>query len=355
MNPDIFFGGYQAYIKLMEGTVNAGYPIIIYLTDDNTDVFRYYQYHNPDTNIKPFAIYRKGETPIVGKNDIFIAYSCRDAYMANKLAQGSKFIFFIQEHETIFHRNDAIRFICASAYDLPHVPIFNSLSLRDYFSSQRQGIFAKDTSQTHYVFEHVTADIQAKERQADRKRKLIFYCRPEGHAERNLFEIGILAIKMALKRGYYRDWIIEGFGSLSGPHQYPLGYGQSIYIRRKMPLSEYEEYLQSADVGLSLMMAPHPGLVHFEMAKAGIITVVNTYLGRDENFFKTYSDCFIPVGANLDSIIDGLVSAIDKCDSDFDKSYKIKGTSWNEKFSAENLHRIYNNVNNTNELGAIYL
>ena len=46
-----------------------------------------------------------------------------------------------------------------------------------------------------------------------RPRRLLFYARPEPHAARNMFELGVLALSRALERGAFADgWELHGIG-----------------------------------------------------------------------------------------------------------------------------------------------
>src|SRR5262249_11051428 len=158
-----------------------------------------------------------------------------------------KFVFFIQEYEAIFHRHDAYGFVVASTYDNPHFAIFNSENLKNYFSQKTLGVFKakiRNTDESNqmtkssdfFVFEHVLPKAKLPDPESLRlkkKKKLIFYSRPEDHAERNLFEIGMIAIKRAIAKGHFRGWDIHGIGALSGGSLVDLGCGQNLILFEK--------------------------------------------------------------------------------------------------------------------------
>ena len=111
-----------------------------------------------------------------------------------------------------------------------------------------------------------------------RPRRLLFYARPEPHAARNMFELGVLALGRALERGAFAGgWELHGIGTVRvAPPDRPR--------RRRVPRAapargpgRLREVLREHDVGLALMYTPHPSLVPIEMASAGMLTVTNSF------------------------------------------------------------------------------
>lgn len=365
LNPDIFFGGYTAYINFIDNTIKNGYNIGIYVNNYNNNMIKYFIYHYPNSyickNLDKIAFYHNNNQEFVfNKNDIFVAYCCWDAILANHFTKSNstpnkKFIFFIQEYEPAFYKNDSIKFISAQSYTYPHFPIFNSELLKNYFKQNQIGIFSnsyinKYSNPSYSVFEHVIMTFQNEKIQhsvdSRNVKKLIFYARPEEHTERNLFEIGILAIKNAISKGHFKGWIFEGFGSLSGPYVVDLGFGQSMKIYPKISSDKYENFISNADVGLSLMYCPHPGLVHFEMLNAGLVVVLNTYENRTQEYFKNVPR-LIPVDLTIDEIVTGLIKAenlsINKEIRSLPSPYNSP-RKWDQIFNNNYLQNIFNSV-----------
>src|SRR5262249_32568699 len=133
------------------------------------------------------------------------------------------FAWLMQEYEPIFHEYSAEYAMVASAYHLPHYPIFNSTELKNYFQYRRLGIFAGDRQPSprrdFAVFEHVLTKLWAPTL-ADLKsrpsRTLIFYARPEVHAKRNLFPLALIALEeMAQEGNFVGPWQFHGVGALT--------------------------------------------------------------------------------------------------------------------------------------------
>ena len=331
INPDIFFGGYASVIHLMEAFLRSGYRIGMFLFEDAREAFKYYCYRRPRSvlaeqreAIDVFSAFDK-EPFRYGPNDIFIAYSAWQALWADAYAKNTtrkSFAFLVQEYEPVFHGHDSARFIVDMAYKLPHVAMFNSALLEKFFRHQRLGVFERDPgSQQFLTFEHVLTDVGLPARQALRKRatrKVLVYARPEAHAARNLLEICLIALRKAVAANLFgRRYEFIGIGALSGPQYVDLGMGHSLEILPKVDPDVYAKLLEHTDIGLSLMYAPHPSLIPFEMVNAGAVVITNTFSNRDSATLKARSPRLIPVDLTIDGIVGGLQRAV-RLAEDFD-------------------------------------
>jgi len=95
--------------------------------------------------------------------------------------------------------------------------------------------------------------------------------------------------------------------------------------------------LQTFDIGLSLMWAPHPGVFPFELANAGVVTVLNTFPGRDAEFLEGLSHNLVACEPTIDSIVEGLRRATGKI---HDAERRVAGrltwpTDWDEVFNTD--------------------
>ena len=351
LNPDIFFGGYAALIHLAEAFMRRGFPIGFFLFEDVTESFEYFCHRSPCSELAKrrdeialFSTFDKEPFPL-GFNDVLIAYSAWQALLAGDYAEHlacKNFGFLVQEHEAVFHSYDSMRFLVDSAYKRPHVAIFNSAILEKFFRQQRLGIFENDSRAKSFVtFEHVLTPIVPPGPRVLRERKtrrLIVYARPESHAARNLTEICLIALRKAIARNIFcQEFEFIGIGALSGPHVFDLGLGRTLEIRPKMDKEAYAELLQGADIGLSLMYAPHPSLIPFELANAGAIVVTNTFSNRSSADIRMRSPRMVPVELTIDAIVDGLqeaVSMLDDIELRTNPAHAIQSPgSWQEVFN----------------------
>jgi hypothetical protein len=328
LDSELMFGGYEAALAWMWRFYQAGYEVRVLITDDAKFSENYARYQLRQrgswSQLADAASFvnitqRYKRVPVRG-GDRFIAYSAWCAHWASELAKRSDcptIVFLIQEYEPVFHAHDSFRAVVEAAYRLPHIPLFNSRALAEYFRSHKLGAFggrAGDGEPVWYSFEHALTAVEKPTPQAlanRRGRKLIFYARPEAHAARNLFELGIVALREAVQRGIFdKQWVFSGIGALAREYTVSLGRGTQMLIAPKMAATEYGRILGDHDIGLSLMMAPHPSLVPFEMASAGLIVVTNNYDYRDKKFFASISANIISADADVESLVQALKTAV---------------------------------------------
>ena len=131
-------------------------------------------------------------------------------------------------------------------------------------------------------FENAITAVRPPARRVSQRspRRLLFYARPEPHAARNMFELGVLGLARALADGAFAgDWEFNGIGS-TRRGRVALGR-TSMRLLPRSDQSAYAELLRDHDVGLALMYTPHPSLVPIEMAAAGMVVVTNRFENKD--------------------------------------------------------------------------
>jgi hypothetical protein len=352
LNPDITFGGYHCVIELIKALVRRGHTVAVISCADRSNI-EYFQHRNGENSFGSAAENVRLvngcdlSSPIeVGVNDRFIAYSCWEAHLAHGLASLTnelRFALLAQEYEPAFHEHGSEHAILNAAYDLPHLPIFNSDSLRYFFEQGRLGLFGKRQSQglpEYIVIEHVRARVRAPTRESmarnGRSRRLVMYARPEPHAARNLFPLGILGLSRAIERGVLvGSWEMLGIGALSAGHRVQLPRGYELFLKPKMPIEEYALFIGGTDLGISLMYASHPGLVSFELAEAGVRVVTNTFSTRSSEYLRGISENLVPCDPTIEGIAEGIERAVSGLD---DTESRLRGAnipgprSWDEVF-----------------------
>jgi hypothetical protein len=137
-------------------------------------------------------------------------------------------------------------------------------------------------------------------------RRLLFYARPEPHAARNMFELGMLALERAVLAGTLTGWDLYGIGTVNTQERLTLGHGPSLELLPRHDQSSYAELLRAHDVGLSLMYTPHPSLVPIEMAAAGMVTVTNSFENKTPDVMAAISTNLITVEPTVDAVAAGL-------------------------------------------------
>ncbi|ROU03410.1 hypothetical protein [Histidinibacterium lentulum] len=324
LNPDIEFAGYKSLIELVKELGRRGKAINIVKGNSAYDGLDYFLYHNRD-DPETTAIFRKitsqsvNSAVHVGRNDRVMAYSTWDTYIAKKIASQTtekRFSFLIQEYEPVFYEYNSVRFLCDQSYSFDYFPIFNSQPLADFFRDNRIGAFSRmDAGETpdFHVFDHVVPRFDPVTIEARQNGLFFMYARPESHAGRNIFEINVLALRQFLReRQLEKPWSFLGLGSLSEVQSISLGPDHSLTVRNRLPFSEYMETVRNVDIGLSLMYAPHPSVVPYELLSAGALVITNTFHNRSAERLSRVSPNLIPVDLRLDDIVRGLHSAFDR-------------------------------------------
>src|SRR4029450_13774842 len=94
----------------------------------------------------------------------------------------------------------------------------------------------------------------------------------------------------------------------------------------------YASLLASCDVGLSLMLTPHPSLVPLEMAAAGLLTVTNTYANKNAAALTALSTNLIAAPPTAEGVAAGLAEAIAAAD-DVDRRVAGSRVAWSTSWA----------------------
>lgn len=252
--------------------------------------------------------------------DMFMATFYTTAFTAHSLqTQLNKkpFLYMIQDCEAFFGKHDSEAARVYSTYDLkPHVPIFNSWILRDYFIKVL-GYNGGDGEKIFDYFPHFPPLVKNPTTTTTPIRRLIVYARPQ--IDRNAFDFTVQCLDEAARQGLFppNKWRILGVGASRGtPNVTNLGgKGVLLYILDHIYEDLYHELLQSGDIGLCLMMSPHPSLPPFDMASRGMLVVTNTLFTRTEKEYRDISPNFLPAPTSIPAIVDQLRAALHRVDN----------------------------------------
>ncbi len=357
INFSYVFGGYIGMFNLALRLHREGYHArIVLLEDTEWDIEdwrrKIQKYPGITTLFDDIEVICRFERSIpveVSPDDRFVATSCWSAHVAHRTAQNfpeKRFLFMVQEYEPYFLPMGSINALFRQAYDLPQVMLFSTQLLQEFFRQERIGIYARPYAEIDaMVFNNAIQKFYpSREQMVRRQRRLLFYARPEEHAARNLFELGMMAIAEVANhpRGDFADWSFHGIGSLGG-NTLELKPGLPLELVPKQSLEEYIRFMPSFDVGLSLMMTPHPSLVPIEMASAGMWVVTNTFANKTADRLRQISTNLIGVEPTVQNIRDGIVRAMARVN---DIEGRLAGarvnwpTSWKEAISEQTLQRI---------------
>jgi hypothetical protein len=268
------------------------------------------------------AFARDRDAPLaISPNDRFVATTWWTAHIAAAAVgrtRRTRFLYLIQEFEPYTHPMGSWASYALSTYELPHVALFSTEQLRDFFAAREIGVFAEGESEGRELslaFEYAITAVTpptAEEMASRERRALLFYARPEGHGARNMFELGLLGLAAAIRRGTFGpEWDFHGIGSVGGRDRIiGLPGGRHLELLNRRDQGSYGELLTSHDAGLALMSTPHPSLVPLEMASAGMLTVTNSWETKTAEVMAGLSPNLIAVPPGVDGIAAGLAEAV---------------------------------------------
>ncbi len=221
-----------------------------------------------------------------------------------------QFFYLLQEFEAGFHAWSSNHALALETYGLDFWPVFNEALLADYMLTQPFGrLSAPETRARATIFEpaieerlfHPPAEVRTP------RRRLLFYARPSN--ARNLFGLGMLALRQASAAPEFAGWEFLSIGGRGGVPPLALGGGHRL---NPAPWLDYEGYAQSlreADVLLCPMLSPHTSYPVLEMAASGGLAVTNSFANKTEAALEALSDNILARAPTVEAMAEGLVAA----------------------------------------------
>lgn len=278
----------------------------------------------------------------VSPGDSFIATTWWTAHVAGAACQAlgqDGFVYLIQEYEPMTFPWGTMSSLASASYRYPHFALFSSELLREYFERHRIGVYEDgpaigETCSASFQNAITPVSAPAREQLATRApRRLLFYARPEPHAARNMFELGILGLAQALEEGAFRrGWELRGIGTVGSARRIDLGGDIELELIPRAAQRDYAGLLAEHDVGLALMYSPHPSLVPIEMASAGLRTVTNTFENKTADALKKISSNLIAGSPTVEGIAEALQEA-EAGVGEFDRRLHGASVAWSRDWS----------------------
>jgi glycosyltransferase involved in cell wall biosynthesis len=355
-----FFGGYIAKLNLARRLAERGLRMRIVTVDPvgalprswARDVESYSGLAGVFDAVE-VAFGRESQGLEVSRDDTFVATTWWTAHIARaalRSVAADRFLYLIQEYEPFTFPMGSHAALASESYGFPHRALFSSELLRDYFRRHGIGVYADgavEGDRASAAFENAITTVDpptAGELTARRPRRLLFYARPEPHAARNMFELGVLALSQALERGAFaRDWSLHGIGTVRSGRRLHLGGGDWMDLLPRSAQADYAALLRDHDLGLALMYTPHPSLVPIEMASAGMLTVTNSFENKTASAMAAISPNLITAEPTIDGIAGALCEAAAQVE---DVERRVRGSAvrwsrdWDESFSDALLDRV---------------
>jgi O-antigen biosynthesis protein len=256
----------------------------------------------------------------IGENDVFMAtawWTAQSIKAALPLVRHQKFLYLIQDFEPLFFASSSQYALALETYGLDHVPVVNSRFLLEHLAQQQVGRFAdQEFVDAAIVFEPTvdrTLFRPAVPTSTRQQRRLLFYARPQ-NGLRNLFELGVAALQMAVQRGVLAESEWEFWGM--GEQFEPVAVGPRSVLN-PLPWKDFEAYaeqMRESDILLSPMLAPHPSYPPLEMAACGGLTVTTEFGPKTAAALSGISGNIIGTPATIEGLAQGLADAVERLD-----------------------------------------
>jgi hypothetical protein len=210
------------------------------------------------------------------------AYVAREAL---RLTRAPEFVYLIQDYEPGFHAWSTNYVLAEATYGFPHRAIYNEAVLAEWFGRRGPG------GRTSYMAFEPAID-RARFRPAEPgeralPHRLLFYARPQ--AERNGFELGLYALRLAAARGAFRAgrWTAQSVGAPLP--DLALSKDLTMVNGPWLGLDDWAAQLRGSDLLLSLMISPHTSYPPLEMAACGGLVVTNSFGSKTADVFRAIS------------------------------------------------------------------
>lgn len=239
--------------------------------------------------------------------DIFLATAWWSAFIANTFIKSGdfahdRFFYLIQDYEPNFYPWGQEFTDASTSYTFPFEPIFNTTLLRRWFQEQGHAFASPQslTFQPSIDISRYATGIRPPNSETAPKR-LALYGRPE--VARNMFPTALEALARFIKQENLSPADIQilsiglNHGDVALPNNIRL---ESL---GKLPWEDYPDFLLGCDIGLSLMLSPHPSHPPLEMAASGMRVVTNTFGPKD---LSTLSPAIISTPPNAATLCNAL-------------------------------------------------
>jgi hypothetical protein len=356
-----FFGGFIAIFNLARRLGERGHRVRLIALEESeipadwrAQLARYEGLGELAAELEVAPAANRAQAIEANPQDLLIATSWAAAHVsaaALSELEAERFLYLIQEYEPYFSPMGSAAALARHSYDLPHAALFSTDLLRKWFAANRVGVFAAgpDAGERDSVsFDNAitpVGPVGVEELRRSGPRRLLFYARPEEHASRNMFELGVMALDAAVASGRFSGWALDGVGTveLRGGSLPLTSSGAELRLIPRGSQADYARLLRSYDVGLALMYTPHPGLVAIEMAAAGMATVTNTFENRDAAAMTAISSNLIPAEPSVEGVVEALLAAEARA-SELERraqgSHVKWPASWDEALGDEVLARV---------------
>jgi hypothetical protein len=253
----------------------------------------------------------------IGLNDVFLASHWTTAQQLKSVLpkmKNERFFYILQEFEPGFYSWSSNYALAVETYGMDFYPIINEkLLARHMFASGLGRLGEKSIQDSAIIFEPAVDGRIFKPNSdqtisANRPRRLLFYARPTN--ARNMFGLGIAALREATKSKELEAWDILAIGGRGSVPQMALNNGLVLKAAPWMNYDGYAGMLREADVLLCPMLSPHTSYPVLEMPATGGLSVTNTFSFKTREELETLSDGIVATEPTVEGLSAGIVDAV---------------------------------------------
>lgn len=222
-----------------------------------------------------------------------------DVAARSGLIDPTSVLYLVQDYEPGFVGWSTDSAVAASTYGAGFTALANSTPVARHLEHEGHGAPAAVFAPALDVAELEAA--AARRRRSDRAR-IFFYARPS--KPRNLFGLGVAALRLAIRRSAEQGVPIEivTAGEPIGQHAIPGARFEDLGTLRR---EEYFAMLSRVDLGLTLQASPHPSHPPLELAVSGARAVVNDVDGQRGRLHPRITAAPASPDALADAIVTG--------------------------------------------------
>jgi len=217
----------------------------------------------------------------------------------------------LQEFEAGFYAWSSNYARVVETYGMDFWPIVNQSLLADFLFTQPLGRLSHpETRDRAIVFEPAVdaALFQTPQaRDPARRSRILFYARPTN--SRNMFGLGLMALREAARDPDLADWEFLSIGSRGSVPALDIGYGHTLRPAPWVAYAGYGDLLRNADILLCPMLSPHTSYPVLEMVACGGLSVTNIFATKTPESLEALSGQIVATEASVSGLAGGLLHA----------------------------------------------
>ena len=228
-----------------------------------------------------------------------------------------QFFYMLQEFEPGFYPWSSNFALAVETYGMDYWPIINQATLADYLLAQPFGRLNDPAMRDRAIVFEPAVDATLFHPGAasapPRPQRLLFYARPTN--TRNLFGMGLLALRQAAADPAFAGWEFLSIGSRGSVPDLPLGNGHALRRAPWMDYAGYGDVLRGADILLCPMLSPHTSYPVLEMAACGGLSVTTTFATKTREALAAMSENIVAAEPTIEAMAHGLIRSASRVNS----------------------------------------